>query len=86
MYRFALSKLVPQASGYSWATDETAKDMLDSITNWPSDMPMPTEAQLEAEFQSIQISQQAKENAKTSALAKLSALELTDEEIKSITE
>ena len=85
MYRFALSKLVPQASGYSWTTDETAKGMLDSITNWPSDIPMPTETQLEAELQAMQAEQQAKEDAKASGLAKLSALGLTADEISAIT-
>ena len=85
MYRFAFSKLVPQASGYSWTTDATAKEMIDSITNWPSNITMPTEAELEAQFQSMQAEQQAKEDAKASGLAKLSALGLTADEIKVIT-
>jgi hypothetical protein len=85
MYRFALSKLVPQASGYSWTTDDTAKGLIESITNWPNGISMPTEAQLETEFQTMQTEQQAQESAKTSALNKLTALGLTSEEIMAIT-
>ena len=73
MYRFALSKLVPQASGYSWTTDETAKGMLDSITDWPNDIPMPTEAQLEAQFQSMQTEQQAINDTQAETINALTA-------------
>jgi hypothetical protein len=73
MYRFALSKLVPQASGYSWTTDETAKGMLDSITDWPNDIPMPTEAQLEAQFQSMQTEQQAINDTQAATINALTA-------------
>jgi hypothetical protein len=73
MYRFALSKLVPQASGYSWTTDATAKEMIDSITNWPSNITMPTEAELEAQFQSMQTEQQAINDTQAETINALTA-------------
>ena len=73
MYRFALSKLVPQAFGYSWATDKTAKEMLDSITNWPNNISIPTEAQLEAKFQEIQTEQLAIKDTQAETINALTA-------------
>jgi hypothetical protein len=62
-------------------------DSYDGLT-WLSDTPKPTQAELDALWESTQAAVAAKEqaaiDAKASALAKLAALGLTENEIKSI--
>jgi len=62
-------------------------DYYDGLT-WLSDTPKPTQAELDALWESTQAALAAKEQAaidvKASALAKLSALGLTQDEVKAL--
>jgi hypothetical protein len=59
-----------------------------STIDWHSDTTKPTQAELEALWDSTQADviarQNSKANAKSSALAKLSALGLTEDEVKAL--
>jgi len=67
-----------------WSLDG---DFYDGLT-WLSDTPKPTQAELDALWESTQAALAAKEQAaidvKASALAKLSALGLTQDEVKAL--
>jgi hypothetical protein len=52
--------------------------------DWRDDSPKPTKAELESYWVEVQEDIKAKANARKSALAKLSALGLTDDEIASL--
>ena len=62
-------------------------DSYDGLT-WLSDTPKPTQAELDALWESTQAqeaqAQQAAKDAKASALAKLAALGLTQDEVKAL--
>jgi hypothetical protein len=62
-------------------------DSYDGLT-WLSDTPKPTQAELDALWESTQAAKTAKEQAaidvKASALAKLAALGLTQDEVKAL--
>jgi hypothetical protein len=71
-------------AGSSWTLNG---DSYDGLT-WLSDTPKPTQAELDALWESTKAAVAAKEQAakdvKASALAKLAALGLTQDEVKSI--
>jgi hypothetical protein len=70
--------------GKSWSIDNNDYSTL----QWLSDTPKPTQAELDALWESTQATvsaqQQAAIDAKASALAKLAALGLTQDEIKAL--
>jgi hypothetical protein len=70
--------------GSEWTLDG---DSYDGLT-WLSDTPKPTQAELDALWESTQAAVAAKEQAaidvKASALAKLAALGLTQDEVKAL--
>jgi len=72
---------------YSTAQWSLNGDSYDGLT-WLSDTPKPTQAELDALWESTQAAVAAKEQAakdvKASALAKLAALGLTQDEVKAL--
>ena len=70
--------------GKEWSLNNNSYDEL----TWLSDTPKPTQAELDALWESTQAAVAAKEQAakdvKASALAKLAALGLTQDEIKAL--
>jgi hypothetical protein len=76
--------LITNYVGSEWAITDNSYDTL----NWLSNTPKPTQAELDALWQSTQATIAAKEQAakdvKASALAKLAALGLTQDEVKSL--
>jgi hypothetical protein len=70
--------------GKQWSLDGESYDGL----TWYSDTPKPTQAELDALWESTQSTVAAKEQAaidvKASALAKLAALGLTQDEVKAL--
>jgi len=76
--------LTKNYAGKSWTLNG---DSYDGLT-WLSDTPKPTQAELDALWESTLTAQNAKKEAETlakeSALSKLSALGLTQDEVKAI--
>ena len=76
--------LVTNYAGKQWSL--TNEDY--STLNWLDESPKPTQAELDALWESTQSTiaqqQQAKVNAKASALAKLTALGLSEDEVKAL--
>jgi hypothetical protein len=76
--------LITNYSGKQWTLNG---DSYDGLT-WLSDTPKPTQAELDALWESTQAAVAAKEQAakdvKASALAKLAALGLTQDEVKAL--
>jgi hypothetical protein len=76
--------LITNYAGKSWSLDG---DSYAGLT-WLSDTPKPTQAELDALWESTQAAVAAKEQAakdvKASALAKLAALGLTQDEVKAL--
>ena len=72
-------------AGKSWSLNGDSYEGLE----WFSGTPKPTQSELDALWESTKATvvakEQAAKDAKTSALAKLSALGLTDAEIKALT-
>jgi hypothetical protein len=70
--------------GKKWVLDGNSYDGL----TWLSDTPKPTQAELDALWESTQaavaVKEQAAKDVKASALAKLAALGLTQDEVKAL--
>lgn len=75
-------------SVYIWVGVPTNQEELDEALTWMSDDPKPTWDELEAAWENELLrrasSEQAMNDAKQSALEKLSALGLTAEEVKAV--
>jgi hypothetical protein len=71
-------------TGLEWALSDNSYESL----QWLSDTPKPTQAELDALWESTQVALAAKEQAakdvRASALAKLAALGLTQDEVKAL--
>jgi len=76
--------LIQNYAGKEWAMTGNTYEGL----NWSDSLPKPTQAELDALWESTQAAVAAKEqaaiDAKASALAKLTALGLTQDEVKAI--
>jgi hypothetical protein len=76
--------LVTNYTGKSWVLNGDSYDGLE----WYDESPKPTQAELDALWESTQATVAAKEqaakNVKASALAKLAALGLTQDEVKAL--
>jgi hypothetical protein len=70
--------------GATWSLEAEDYETL----NWQDELPKPTQQELDAEWESVkaevEAEAKAKEDVRTSALAKLAKLGLTEDEVKAV--